>query len=97
MIKQSFNKDWEFTFDNRLDHFSVFGFAKYSDASGAAGRILKHSNWDKIDLPHDWAVALPKDTRANALCVRLLAVRYNGEQKTENKIQRLQLQKLWDQ
>lgn len=66
MIKQNFNKDWEFTFDNALDHFSVFGFAKYADASGAAGRILKHSNWDKIDLPHDWAVALPKDTRANA-------------------------------
>ena len=66
MVKQSFNKNWEFAFDNCLDHFNDFGFTKYTDASGAASRILNNNNWVKIDLPHDWAVALPKDSRANA-------------------------------
>ncbi|MBQ8743073.1 MAG: DUF4982 domain-containing protein [Clostridia bacterium] len=66
MIKQSFNKGWEFTLENNLDHYNNFGFEKYLDASGAAAHVLKNSNWDKIDLPHDWALALPKEMRANA-------------------------------
>lgn len=56
-----FNKDWQFTFENNLDAFNNFGLAKYSDAFGAPARHYKHSNWQRIDLPHDWAVALPKD------------------------------------
>ena len=65
MIKQNFNKDWEFTFDHDLDHFNSFGFDMYSVATGAAVKILDYSNWEKIDLPHDWAVRLPKNPYAN--------------------------------
>ncbi len=65
MIKQNFNKGWEFTFEDRLDHYNSFGFDKYSDATGAAMKILDYTNWEKIDLPHDWAVKLPKDPNAN--------------------------------
>ena len=65
MKRFNFNKDWRFTLENNLDAFNMFGMDKYSDAGGAAGRFYDYSNWDKIDLPHDWAVALPKDLRAN--------------------------------
>ena len=65
MKRINFNKDWEFTLENSLDTFNIFGLDKYGDASGAAARFYDHSNWERIDLPHDWAVALPKDLSAN--------------------------------
>ncbi len=65
MKKISFNKNWEFTFENDLDVFNGYGFDKYSDAIGAPGRYYENNNWERIDLPHDWAVALSKDLRAN--------------------------------
>ncbi|MBE6667059.1 MAG: glycoside hydrolase family 2 protein [Ruminococcaceae bacterium] len=65
MKKYCFNKDWEFKLENDLEAFNVFGFEKYAEAGGAGGRFYDYNNWDKIDLPHDWAVALPKDLRAN--------------------------------
>lgn len=65
MERICFNKNWQFTFENDLDAFNNFGLAKYSDAAGAPARHYKFSNWQRIDLPHDWAIALPKDLNAN--------------------------------
>ncbi len=65
MKKICINKDWLFTFENNLDHFNHFGFEKYMDASGAPARFYEYSSWQKIDLPHDWAVGLKKDLHAN--------------------------------
>lgn len=60
-----FNSGWEFAFENDMEHFNHFGFEKYRDASGAPARFYEYNNWKKIDLPHDWAVALKKDPHAN--------------------------------
>lgn len=65
MKKLNFDHNWEFTFENKLDAFNIYGFDKYADASGAPARFYDHSNWEQIDLPHDWAVTLPKDLAAN--------------------------------
>lgn len=65
MQKFNFNKDWQFTFENNLEAFNHFGHTKYSDALGAPARYYKNNNWQKIDLPHDWAVSLPKDLATN--------------------------------
>jgi len=63
--KINFDRNWEFTFDNALDAYNIYGFDKYAEASGAASRFYDYSNWEKIDLPHDWAVVLPKNLAAN--------------------------------
>lgn len=65
MKKLSFNESWEFTFEDRIDEFPLYGLDKYSDATGPAGRIYNCNNWEKLRLPHDWAVALKKDVGAN--------------------------------
>lgn len=65
MRKINFNKGWSFTLQNSLDEFNVFGFAKYSDASGAPSRFYDYSNWETVDLPHDWALSLEKTHEAN--------------------------------
>ncbi len=65
MKKICFNQNWEFTFEKNIDEFSLYGLDKYSDATGPAGRLYPHNNWDKIQLPHDWAVSLKKDVGAN--------------------------------
>ena len=59
------NQDWEFTLENELDCFNQFGFEKYTDAIGAPARYYEYSNWEKITLPHDWAIRLKRDLRAN--------------------------------
>ena len=65
MKKLNFNKNWLFKLENELETFNDFGLKKYNAAIGAANRFYKYSNWDKIDLPHDWAVALQKTLDAN--------------------------------
>ena len=65
MKKLNFNKNWLFKLENDLEAFNDFGFKKYNSAIGAANRFYKNSNWQKIDLPHDWAVTLQKTTDAN--------------------------------
>ncbi len=65
MKKISFNRDWRFALENDIDGFNTFGFAKYSDSTGAAARFYDNSNWQKVDLPHDWALTLEKDQGAN--------------------------------
>ena len=66
MKKLNFNKNWLFKLENDLEAFNEFGFRKYNSAIGAANRFYKYSNWEKVDLPHDWAVALQKTLDANA-------------------------------
>ena len=65
MKKITFNKDWKFTFQNLMDEFNTFGFDKYSDAAGAAARFYDYSNWENVDIPHDWTVSLQKTPFAN--------------------------------
>lgn len=65
MKKLKFNRSWEFSFERDLDAMNGFGFDKYSDAIGAPARFYDYNNWKKLDLPHDWAVAMPKDLRTN--------------------------------
>ena len=60
-----FNADWAFKLGSQIDEMSTFGFSKYSDAAGAAGRFYDHNNWEKIDLPHDWVPSLKKNINAN--------------------------------
>ena len=66
MKRLNFNKDWLFRFEKDLESFNEYGFRKYNSALGASNRFYKHSNWQKIDLPHDWAVSLQKTVDANA-------------------------------
>ena len=66
MRKIRFNKGWEFNFENNIDEFTTFGFDKYSDAAGAAARFYDYSNWERIDLPHDWSLSLERTTEAPA-------------------------------
>ena len=65
MEKLNFNKDWEFCLDNFIEEYSAYGVDKYSSASGGASKFYDYNNWEKVDLPHDWAVALPYDLEAN--------------------------------
>ena len=60
MKKINFNKNWKFAFQNSMDEFNTFGFDKYSDAAGAPARFYDYSNWENVDIPHDWAVLLQK-------------------------------------
>ncbi len=65
MIKTCFNHGWDFTFENHIDEFSTWGFDKYSDAAGAPTRFLDYNHWQRVDLPHDWALSLEKNILAN--------------------------------
>ncbi|MBE6583748.1 MAG: glycoside hydrolase family 2 protein [Ruminococcaceae bacterium] len=65
MKRISINKGWTFAFERDADVYTNYGFAKYGQASGCAARFFCNSNWDKIDLPHDCAAALPKSLTAN--------------------------------
>lgn len=64
MEKINFNRSWEFTLGINLEENSEFGISKITSASGGASRYYDYNNWEKIDLPHDWAVSLPYDERA---------------------------------
>ena len=77
MKKISFNRDWLFAFENDLDCFNGYGFDKNSDAIGAPARFYAFSSWERIDLPHDWAVALPKDLRMNTFAGARASTRWH--------------------
>jgi beta-galactosidase len=51
--------------DSNLNSFNVYGFRKCGDSVGASERFYEYNNWEKINLPHDWAIKLPKDLRAD--------------------------------
>ena len=69
-----FDRDWRFTLNSAdqaraLDPFppgTTFGyFAKAGGGLGAAKADFDDSKWRRLDLPHDWAVELPFDERAD--------------------------------
>ena len=65
MKRSCMNAGWEFTFGNNINEFCTLGIDKYSDAAGAAARFYDYNNWEKVDLPHDWALMLQKEMDAN--------------------------------
>ena len=65
MKRSCFNAGWTFALENQIDEFCTLGISKYSDAAGAAARFYDYSNWEKIDLPHDWTLKLKRDRGAN--------------------------------
>ena len=50
-------------FNNGTGYFSYFAKASYGD--GAAAKDFDDRSWRKLDLPHDWAVELPFDSKAS--------------------------------
>ena len=67
MEKINFNRSWEFTLGINLEENSEFGISKITSASGGASRYYDYNNWEKVDLPHDWAVALHQHRHLRAL------------------------------
>src|SRR6185503_20265822 len=61
----SFDRDWRFHLGNADDPALDFGwgrgrmFAKAGDVFAPSRAKFDVSNWEPVDLPHDWAVALP--------------------------------------
>lgn len=61
----SFDRDWRFHLGNADDPALDFGwgrgrmFAKAGDVFAPSRPKFDVSNWEQVDLPHDWAVALP--------------------------------------
>ena len=69
-----FDRDWRFALNaaDRAKSFdalppgTTFGYlAKAGDGQGAAKLDFDDSKWRRLDLPHDWAVELPFDGRAD--------------------------------
>ncbi len=77
MQKVGFNKDWRFMLQSSDDPFNTFGFDKYSDAAGAAGRYYDHCNWERVELPHDWSLSLGKHPLANTFAGAYPNTRYH--------------------
>jgi beta-galactosidase len=66
--RQSLDFGWRFALGNACDPMRDFGFgklagtgtyAKSGDAGGATGVHFDDSKWEAVQVPHDWAVALP--------------------------------------
>ena len=67
------DKDWRFAFGHPYDagkdfnngtgYFSYFAKASYGD--GAAAAAFDDRAWRKLNIPHDWAVELPFDSKAS--------------------------------
>ena len=66
--RQSLDFGWRFALGHACDPARDFGFgklngtgtyAKSGDAGGATGIRFDDSKWDEVQVPHDWAVALP--------------------------------------
>jgi beta-galactosidase len=67
------DKDWRFAYGHAYDAQKDFRygtrpffFAKAGYGDGPASAGFSDSAWRKVDLPHDWAVELPFDARADA-------------------------------
>lgn len=77
MQKQNFNFGWEFAHENDLDAYNRYGLYEVKRGLGAPEHYHHYNNWKKIDLPHDWAVGLPKDMRSNTYCASRPTSHYN--------------------
>ena len=86
MNKYNFNKNWEFTLDNDLEAYNHYGLHGVHRSLGAPERFYHFSNWKRVDLPHDWAIKLPKDLRANTYSGARAQTRYNRFTTENNSI-----------
>ena len=77
MNKQNFNSGWEFSLERDLDAYNRFGLYEVQRGLGAPEHKYHYNNWQKIDLPHDWAVGLPKDMRSNTYSASRATSHYN--------------------
>ena len=64
-MRINIDKNWEFCLENKMDGYNRFGFWKVMGGGRACEKFLQYNNWDKVDLPHDWALSLPIDNEAN--------------------------------
>ena len=62
--------DWKFSLGHAADIEKDFGYfprhAKTGDPTGPAHPKFDDSDWQTVDVPHDWAVALGYDENADA-------------------------------
>ncbi|WP_140985379.1 beta-galactosidase GalA [Asticcacaulis tiandongensis] len=70
--RQRLDKDWYFALGHATDADKDFGhglrpffFAKAGYGDGPASSEFSHAAWRQVNVPHDWAVELPFDARAN--------------------------------
>jgi beta-galactosidase len=71
--RASLDKDWRFALGNAVDSKKDFGFddgqlfffAKAGKGNGPADPQFDDRAWQPVNLPHDWAVALPFDARGD--------------------------------
>ena len=68
----SIDKDWRFAYGNAADPSQDFGygtrpffFAKAGYGDGPAAVNFDDRGWRQLDVPHDWAVELPFDSRGD--------------------------------
>ena len=69
----SLDRDWRFALGNATDSKKDFGFddgqlfffAKAGNGNGPADPHFDDRAWQPVNLPHDWAVALPFDPRGD--------------------------------
>lgn len=65
MRRINFNENWEFALETDLPAYNKFGLLKYAESIGASSMYYDNSNWEQIDLPHDWAIKLPRNIWGN--------------------------------
>lgn len=71
--RTNINRDWAFTLGHASDTSRDFNyattpffFAKAGSGDGPASPKYDDRAWRRLDLPHDWAVELPFDARADS-------------------------------
>jgi beta-galactosidase len=76
-MKINVNKDWYFLLGKDFDTYISYGFSKYAEASGPLCRYYDYPNWERIDLPHDWVIKLPKDLNCSTFTGARAKSRFN--------------------
>ncbi|HEY7087103.1 MAG TPA: beta-galactosidase GalA [Tepidisphaeraceae bacterium] len=88
----SLDRGWRFALGHAADASRDFEFArdrslvKSGEARGAAGTKFDDSKWQRVDLPHDWALQLPLDHSSDDREPREHAFRAIGPDHPENSI-----------
>ena len=65
MIRHNFDQGWTFYLQAETDPEVDYGLLKHQEASLFASRHFDSSSWQKVELPHDWGIALPFDRNAD--------------------------------
>ena len=77
MKRIKFNTGWQFKLEKDIDWNCGIGLAKYGEASGGGARFLENNDWETVELPHDWALYLPKSREANTFAGGRAVPRYS--------------------